>query len=208
MTVDAPAFALAAAAGPGRTFGGLPLTDGTVGYLAGEWDVAREIADHRTGQAGSFRGRASFRPVATGPVPATGSASPDRPVSQLALDGQLDQDSQPDQAGQPELDGRVLDFTEHGELRFGGHRGPASRALVYHGRSDGGADVRFANGREFYRIDLSYGGSQAAHPCHSDRYVVTVTRLSPDTFSEVWRVTGPAKDYDMTTVYTRAGRTR
>jgi Family of unknown function (DUF6314) len=112
------------------------------------------------------------------------------------------------QDGQPGLDGRVLDFTEHGELRFGGHRRPASRALVYHGRSDGGADVRFADGRDFYRIDLSYGSSQAAHPCHADRYVVTVTRLSADAFSEVWRVTGPAKDYDMTTVYTRAGCAR
>ena len=186
MTADAPALAFAAAASPSQAVAGLPLSDGTVGYLTGEWDVAREIADHRTGQAGSFRGRASFQP-ATGPAPEAGPASAASP------------------AGQPELDGRVLEFTEHGELRFAGHRGPASRALLYYGRSDGSADVRFADGREFFRLDLSYGSSQAAHPCHADRYVVTVTRLSADAFSEVWRVTGPAKDYDMTTVYTRAG---
>ena len=177
MTADAPAYAQAAV-GQGVDAAGPPLAAGTVGYLAGDWDVVREIADHRTGQAGSFRGRASFRPAAAGQAAA---------------------------AGQPGgLDGRVLNFTEHGELRFGSHRGPASRTLRYYGRSDGSADVRFADGREFYRLDLSYGSSKAAHPCRADRYVVTVTRLSADTFSEVWRVTGPAKDYDMTTVYTRA----
>jgi hypothetical protein len=182
VTADAPASAQDAV-GEGLDDAGSPLAAGTVGYLAGDWDVVREIADHRTGQAGSFRGQASFRPAAAGHASAAGQ--------------------------QGSLDGRVLDFTEHGELRLGSHRGPASRSLRYYGRSDGSADVRFSDGREFYRLDLSYGSSKAAHPCRADRYVVTVTRLSADAFSEVWRVTGPAKDYDMTTVYTRAGeRTR
>lgn len=165
MTVHASAPALAAEGSPaGSDTPALP--GGTLSYLAGEWDVVRQIADHRSGQVGSFRGRASFRP----------------PVSQPS----------------------VLDFTEHGELRFGGHEGPASRSLRYYGRTDGGADVRFADGREFYRLDLRGGACQAVHPCHADRYAVTVTCLSPDSFTEVWQVTGPAKDYDMTTVYTRA----
>ena len=149
--------------------GGPSLPGGTVGYLAGEWDVVREIADHRSGQAGKFRGRASFR------------AAPGHP-------------------------GRsVLDFAEEGELRFGGHRGPASRSLRYYGLADGGADVRFADGRAFFRLDLRLGSCRAVHPCRADRYAVTVTLLSSDCFTEIWRVTGPDKDYDMTTVYTRAG---
>ena len=142
------------------------LPGGTVSYLAGDWDVVRQIADPRSGQAGSFRGRASFRAAGSQPG--------------------------------------VLDFTERGELRFGGHQGPATRRLRYHGRADGGADVRFADGREFYRLDLRAGVCQAVHPCRADRYAVTVTWLSPDSFTEVWQVTGPAKDYDLTTVYTRA----
>jgi hypothetical protein len=149
--------------------GGPSLPRGTVGYLAGDWDVVREIADHRSGQAGEFRGRASFR-------------------------------SAPDCAR-----GDVLDFAEQGELRFGGHRGPASRSLRYHGRADGGADVRFADGRAFFGLDLRYGSCRAVHLCRADRYAVTVTWLSPDCFTEIWRVTGPEKDYDMTTVFTRAG---
>jgi hypothetical protein len=149
--------------------GGKWLPGGTVGYLAGDWDVVREIADHRAGQAGEFRGRASFRLV------------PDSPGC------------------------NVLDFAEQGELRFGGHRGPASRSLRYHGRDDGGADVRFADGRAFFRLDLRFESCRAVHACRADRYTVTVTWLSPDCFTEIWRVTGPDKDYDMTTVYTRAG---
>jgi Family of unknown function (DUF6314) len=141
------------------------VADDTVGYLVGEWDVVRQIADHRSGLAGSFRGRACFRPPSPG--------SP------------------------------VLEFTEQGELQFGGHRGPAGRSLRYYGREDGGADVRFADGRDFYRLDLRAGICEAVHPCRADRYAVTVTRLSADSFTEVWQVVGPAKDYDLTTVYTR-----
>jgi hypothetical protein len=96
-------------------------------------------------------------------------------------------------------------YLEQGELEFGGHRGPASRNLIYRGRRDGGADVQFADGREFYTLDLSPGSWRAEHICRDDRYQVTVTWLSPDSFSETWRVAGPAKDYEMTTTYTRAG---
>jgi hypothetical protein len=153
----------------GEQGAGPSLPGGTVGFLAGDWDVVREIADHRTGQTGEFRGRASFR-------------------------------SGPDRHGCG-----ILDLAEQGELRFGGHRGPASRSLRYHGRADGGADVRFADGRAFFSLDLRSGSCRAEHPCRADRYAVTVTWLSPDCFTEIWRVTGPDKDYDMTTVYTRAG---
>jgi hypothetical protein len=163
----APAALCQTAAGePG---GGPSLPGGTVGYLAGDWDVVREIADHRSGQAGQFRGRASFRSAA-------------------------------DRRGCG-----VLDLAEQGELRFGGHRGPASRSLRYVGRADGAADVRFADGRAFFRLDLRTGSCRAVHHCRADRYAVTVTWLSPDCFTEIWRVTGPEKDYDMTTVFTRAG---
>jgi Family of unknown function (DUF6314) len=104
-----------------------------------------------------------------------------------------------------ELHGRAVRYAEHGELNFGAHRGPASRTLTYSGRDDGAADVRFADGREFFRLDLSSGRCQAEHRCGADRYQVTVTRLSKDSFTETWQVTGPAKDYVMTTAYRRAG---
>ena len=100
-------------------------------------------------------------------------------------------------------DGRGLDYTEDGDLRFGGHHGPAQRRLIYNGRADGTADVRFADGREFYRLDLRQGNWQAEHPCRADSYHVTITRLSPDSFTETWQVAGPGKDYELMTTYRR-----
>lgn len=100
--------------------------------------------------------------------------------------------------------GQVLDYSEQGEVRFGAHRGPAGRTLRYLGRPDGSADVQFADGRPFYRLDLRPGSCEAVHPCRADSYAVTVTRLSPDCFCEVWQVAGPEKDYELRTTYQRA----
>jgi hypothetical protein len=100
-------------------------------------------------------------------------------------------------------DGCGLDYTEDGDLRYGSHHGTARRRLIYSGRADGAADVRFADGREFYRLDLREGDWQAEHPCRADKYHVTITRLSPDSFTETWQVAGPDKDYELMTTYRR-----
>jgi hypothetical protein len=100
-------------------------------------------------------------------------------------------------------DSQVLEYSEDGELRFGSHHGPACRRLIYRGRADGAADVRFADGREFYRLDLRAGVSQADHPCRADSYHVVITRLSPNSFTETWQVAGPDKDYELATTYRR-----
>ncbi len=97
-----------------------------------------------------------------------------------------------------------LDYTETGELRIGTHRGAATRRLRYDRRPDGAADVRFADGREFYRLDLQSGRWEADHPCRADAYHVTVTRLGADAFSEIWLVAGADKDYELRTLYRRA----
>jgi len=103
----------------------------------------------------------------------------------------------------PAGSGHSLEFTEDGELQFGCHRGPARRSLRYAARPDGSADVRFADGRDFYRMDLRSGTCAADHPCRADRYHVRVTLLGPDRFAETWQVTGPDKDYEMRTTYRR-----
>jgi hypothetical protein len=150
----------------------------TIEFLRGDWNVERRITDRRTGQDGVFSGVARFRPAA-------------------GLQGA---------AGlQVTTGAEVLEYTEDGELRLGSHRGPARRSLLYCGRANGEADVRFADGREFYRLDLRTGTWQADHPCRADRYHVTVTRLSPDSFTETWQVAGPDKDYELETTYRRAG---
>jgi len=97
----------------------------------------------------------------------------------------------------------TLEYTEHGDLAFGSHQGPAFRSLIYSGRADGAADVWFADGRPFFRLDLRTGHCEAEHPCKADQYLVTVTRQGQDCFTERWQVAGPEKDYEMTATYTR-----
>ena len=99
----------------------------------------------------------------------------------------------------------ALGYREHGQLVYGRHRGPASRSLLYLPAADGSVAVRFADGRPFYALDLRPGIWQADHPCGMDGYHVTVQLLGPDAYTEQWRVTGPGKDYLMTTTLTRLG---
>jgi hypothetical protein len=97
-----------------------------------------------------------------------------------------------------------LVYTERGELRFGGHRGPATRSLRYVDRGGAVLDVYFADGRDFYRLDLdSTGRWHAEHPCRADRYTVTGELTGPDAFTERWHTTGPDKDYELISDYTR-----
>jgi hypothetical protein len=100
-------------------------------------------------------------------------------------------------------DPAVLRYAERGELRFGGHNGPATRALVCIGRPGGAVDVRFADGRDFYRLDLGTGSCQAEHLCGRDRYAVTVRVLSEFLVEECWHVLGPQKAYDTVTTLHR-----
>jgi hypothetical protein len=154
-----------------------PLEGGTLAFLLGDWNVARQISDFRAGRSGSFHGRASFVPAAGGDLAEIASGR--EPVH----------------------------YREEGEFNYGDHSGPASRTLIYRARPDGGADVQFADGREFFRLDLTSGACEAGHPCREDSYQVSVARLGPDRYTESWRVTGPAKDYEMTATYTRTGTT-
>lgn len=100
-------------------------------------------------------------------------------------------------------DPAVLRYTEQGELRFGGHTGPAGRTLICAGRPDGAVDVRFADGREFHRLDLGPGRCQARHDCGQDSYVVSYRVLAPDLLEEHWQVAGPRKAYDSVTALHR-----
>jgi hypothetical protein len=98
----------------------------------------------------------------------------------------------------------VLAYAERGQLRFGGHAGAAFRNLILRGLPGGAVDVRFADGRPFYRLDLGSGRWRAKHVCAGrDDYVVTFRVLSPDLVEERWRAVGPDKDYVSTTVLQR-----
>ena len=102
-------------------------------------------------------------------------------------------------------DPAVLCYEERGELRFGMHAGPARRALLLRGLPDGAADVRFADGREFYVLDLRPGRWTARHGCGEDTYVVSYLVRADGWLEERWHVTGPRKAYDSVTTLRRLG---
>ena len=63
-------------------------------------------------------------------------------------------------------------------------------------------DVRFEDGRAFHSIDLQV--PQARHDCAPDVYDVTYDFSDWPHWRSRWDVTGPKKDYAMTSVYRRS----
>ena len=99
----------------------------------------------------------------------------------------------------PWPDGPGLSYAESGELQFGGHAGPARRSLDLLPQAGGAVEVRFADGRFFYLLDLRSGWWEAEHRCGNDHYLLAHRVLSADLLEERWRARGPAKDYQAIT---------
>jgi hypothetical protein len=137
----------------------------TLAFVRGGWQLDRMLTDYRTGLEGWFTGHALVAPAP------------------------------PEQPGEPPGQPGEWRYTEHGELRFAAHAGPASRRLRYQGLPDGTVAVRFADGRPFYVLDLRTGQAQAEHSCGRDHYQLGHRVLGPDLLEEEWRVRGPDKDY-------------
>lgn len=100
-------------------------------------------------------------------------------------------------------------WDEAGTLTMGGREYPVSRTLVIARHSDVWM-VTFADGRPFHPWTP---GEHVVHPCGADLYVGSIDAL-PESESESgagvparwmveWTVTGPRKDYTMTTLLTR-----
>lgn len=96
-------------------------------------------------------------------------------------------------------DGRVR-WSERGTLRTGELVLAVSRVLYVELRG-GGWFVTFEDGRDFHPWAP---GDEVVHPCAPDTYVGRVEVVDPDRWHVRWDVTGPAKDYTMTTALTRA----
>lgn len=101
--------------------------------------------------------------------------------------------------------GEGLLHVEEGRLTWGGTAYPASRTLRLRPRPDGTAEIDFADGRPFHDLDLRTGRWTARHPCSEDRYTGTFAAVTADEWHLEWRVTGPAKDQLLRSVYRRRG---
>lgn len=121
-------------------------------------------------------------------------------LSRIIVDRKLDERSTV--AGLTTLahmdDGRIS-WMETGTLTRHGTELPVSRSLYLEHRA-GGWFVTFEDGRDFHPWEP---GHAVEHACAPDTYVGTVQRLDLDRWSVEWQVTGPAKDYTMTSILTR-----
>jgi hypothetical protein len=172
----------------GEQAGGQPqgradrLVADTLELLLGRWCLDRRLTDRRAGVTGRFTGEGQFVPAPGTGRRAGGGAATEDAASRCCAE---------------------LRYAEHGELLFGDYAGTASRALIYRGRPDGSADVRFGDGREFYRLDLGSGCWQAGHSCGRDHYAVSWRVLAENLLREHWTATGPGKDYETVTTLSR-----
>ncbi|SER97233.1 hypothetical protein SAMN04490244_104220 [Tranquillimonas rosea] len=97
-------------------------------------------------------------------------------------------------------DGAGLRYDEWGTLSMPG-RAPMRAERRYLWRADPqGIAVLFADGRPFHVFDPA-GAATARHPCDPDIYDVRYDFAAWPAWQAVWHVTGPRKDYTLTSLY-------
>lgn len=101
------------------------------------------------------------------------------------------------------LSGDGLDYRETADVRFAGHAGRASREHRYRLVDQGCAEVFFADGRPFHRLDLRRGRWRVEHVCGEDVYRGSFRVLGPGLWVVRWKVRGPRKNLRITSVYER-----
>ncbi len=93
-------------------------------------------------------------------------------------------------------------YREEGALHIAGH-GPvtAERNYIWRVATAGGIDVCFDDGRPFHHIGVQATGDR--HWCDPDTYVVEYDFSDWPKWRSEWAVTGPRKNYRMSSFYTR-----
>jgi hypothetical protein len=103
-----------------------------------------------------------------------------------------------------------LCYDEEGELTLGAHRGTASQRYLFASAGSGMAgrpamvEVRFADGRPFYSLDLASGAAAVTHACGDDYYRGRYRVLDDNRFILAWRVSGPRKRLRLATRFVRS----
>jgi hypothetical protein len=103
----------------------------------------------------------------------------------------------------PEKPSFTLHYREAGRLQFGTFDGPAQRELLFTSAESSLVRITYVDGRPFLDVDFVGGVGGGCHSCGDDRYEITFDFRLPDALEETWRVRGPSKNYDATTIMTR-----
>ena len=91
---------------------------------------------------------------------------------------------------------------EEGWLALPGGGAPLRATRRYLWAADAAwLEVRFEDGRPFHTVPLDVARPEAAHDCAPDVYRVAYDFADWPRWRAVWRVTGPRKDYVMTSDY-------
>jgi hypothetical protein len=97
----------------------------------------------------------------------------------------------------------TLQYCETGLIHIGTYTGYAKQTYYYTFISDRLAEVYFSDNRFFYTLDLTTSHCDIQHPCGQDTYNGTVEAISQSRYRQIWRVTGPYKDYTSDTIFFR-----
>jgi len=104
-------------------------------------------------------------------------------------------------------DGPDLIYEEQGRLTIGDHAGDAVQSYRYAfpepAAAPERAEVRFMDGRDFHRLDLSSGVCEVTHLCGDDVYQGRVEAAGPDAWRVIWEITGPRKKLKIETEFSR-----
>ncbi len=98
-----------------------------------------------------------------------------------------------------------LVYDEEGLLSLGGAPGvAASRRYLWREAGANSIEVQFGDGRFFHRFYADEDRPSAVHACPPDQYRVRYDFSAWPRWKADWRVTGPRKDYAMTSRYRTA----
>ena len=101
-------------------------------------------------------------------------------------------------------EGAGLGYREEGVLQLPGQTPiRAERRYLWQAAPEGGIAVLFSDGRPFHRFDPGQARPEDRHYCDPDIYDVVYDFDRWPEWRSRWRVTGPRKDYEMTTQYWR-----
>ncbi len=98
-----------------------------------------------------------------------------------------------------------LHYDESGILTLGGYVGEARRSQRFILDGPAVADVQFADGRPFHRVDLSCGAADVFHACPPDGYWGRYDVAGRDDWTLRWRIEGARKRSTIETRYAREG---
>lgn len=98
---------------------------------------------------------------------------------------------------------RTLLYHEAGVIQLANYTGKASQTYRFDFPCDAIAEVYFNDGRFFYTLDLTSSHCDIHHLCGADTYDGRVDAISETEHHQIWRVTGPRKDYTSHTTFSR-----